>query len=118
MPFIDELNSDQLLAILRSSLALVSASLEEGFDYPVLEAKAEGIPTLLSQISVHDEFHAGSSLFFPVESGEEAFVEGLSRLLSDSRLWWDLSSAGRKLALSLSVSRQQQLLCVQMAELS
>ena len=48
--------------------------MEEGFDYPVLEAKAEGIPTLLSQIPVHVEFHAGSSLFFPAEGGEEAFA--------------------------------------------
>ena len=103
---------------LRSSLALVSASLEEGFDYPVLEAKAEGIPTLLSQIPVHAEFHAGSSLFFPTEGGEEAFALELSRLLTDSRLWWDLSAAGRQLALSLSVTRQQRALNAEIAELS
>ena len=118
LELIQELNSAQLLATLRSSLALVSASLEEGFDYPVLEAKAEGIPTLLSQISVHDEFHAGSSLFFPAESGEEDFVVGLSRLLTDSRLWWELSAKGRQLALALSVTRQQRLLRSQIAELS
>ena len=118
LELIEELNPAQLLAMLRGSLALVSASLEEGFDYPVLEAKAEGIPTLLSQISVHDEFHAGSSLFFPAESGEEAFAAGLSELLTDSRLWWDLSAGGRQLALSLSVTRQQRSLCAQMAELS
>ena len=118
LELIEELNSAQLLAMLRGSLALVSASLEEGFDYPVLEAKAEGIPTLLSQISVHEEFHAGSSLFFPAEGGEEAFASGLSELLTDSRLWWDLSAGGRQLALSLSVTRQQRSLCAQMAELS
>ena len=67
LELIEELDSGELLAMLRSSLALVSASLEEGFDYPVLEAKAEGIPTLLSQIPVHAEFHAASSLFFPAE---------------------------------------------------
>ena len=108
----------ELLAKLRSSLALVSPSLEEGFDYPVLEAKAEGIPTLLSQIPVHAEFHAGSSLFFPAEGGEEVFALELSRLLTDSRLWWDLSAAGRQLALSLSVTRQQRALNAQIAELS
>ena len=118
LELIEELNSAQLLARLRSSLALVSASLEEGFDYPVLEAKAEGIPTLLSQIPVHAEFHAGSSLFFPTEGGEEVFSDALCQLLSDSRLWWDLSAAGRQLALSLSVTRQQHSLCAQMADLS
>ena len=118
LQLIETLNFGQLLAMLRSSLALVSASLEEGFDYPVLEAKAEGIPTLLSQIPVHAEFHAGSSLFFPVEGGEEAFAAALSRLLNDSRLWWDLSAAGRQLALSLSVTRQQHALRAQLADLS
>ena len=44
---IDALPQAQLLKYLRSSLALLSASTEEGFDYPVLEAKAEGIPTLI-----------------------------------------------------------------------
>ena len=117
LEFIQELNPGQLLAMLRSSLALVSASLEEGFDYPVLEAKAEGIPTLLSQISVHEEFHAGSSLFFPAQGGEEAFVGGLTQLLTESRLWCDLSAAGRQLALSLSVTRQQRSLCAQIADI-
>ncbi len=118
LELIQELNNVQLLAVLRSSLALVSASLEEGFDYPVLEAKAEGIPTLLSHIPVHAEYHTGSSLFFPPEGGEEAFALGLNRLLTDSRLWWDLSTAGRELAVSLSVKRQQQAIGVQMAEIS
>ena len=118
LELIQELNPGELLAKLRSSLALVSASLEEGFDYPVLEAKAEGIPTLLSQIPVHAEFHAGSSLFFPAEGGEEAFALELSRLLTDSWLWWDLSAAGRQLALSLSVTRQQRALNAEIAELS
>ena len=118
LELIEELSPVQLLATLRSSLALVSASLEEGFDYPVLEAKAEGIPTLLSQISVHKEFHAGSSLFFPVDNGEEVFAAELSQLLTDTRIWWDLSAAGRQSALSLSVKRQQRSLCAQMADLS
>ena len=118
LELIEELNSDQLLAMLRSSLALVSASLEEGFDYPVLEAKAEGIPTLLSQIPVHAEFHGSSSLFFPAQGGEIVFAEGLSRLLTEPRLWWDLSAVGRQLALSLSVRRQHHALKALLAQLS
>ena len=118
LELIQQLDPCQLLSTLRSSLALVSASLEEGFDYPVLEAKAEGIPTLLSQIPVHTEFHADSSLFFPTEGGEEAFATAISRLLGDSRLWRDLSAAGRELALSLSVMRQQRSLNIQMGLLS
>ena len=107
LELIQELNPAALLAMLRSSLALVSASMEEGFDYPVLEAKAEGIPTVLSQIPVHVEFHAGSSLFFPSEGGEDAFAAALARLLADSRLWW-ISVHRSGLALSLSVTHQQR----------
>ena len=118
LELIQELNPVELLAVLRSSLALVSASLEEGFDYPVLEAKAEGIPTLLSQIPVHTEFHSDSSLFFPIDDGGDAFAEGLCRLLTDSRLWWDLSVAGREVALSLSVTRQRRALNSHIAEIS
>ena len=118
LELIHDLNPDQLLAMLRSSLALVSASLEEGFDYPVLEAKAEGIPTLLSQIPVHAEFHEESSLFFPVEGGEKAFVSALSCLLTDSKLWCDLSSAGRDLAMSMSLSRQHRSLNAQIVDIS
>ena len=118
LELIQELNPVELLAMLRNSLALVSATLEEGFDYPVLEAKAEGIPTLLSQIPVHVEFHAGSSLFFPAEGGEEVFAVALARLLADSRLWWDLSASGRELALCLSVTHQQRALNAQISQLS
>ena len=118
LELIQELNPVELLAMLRSSLALVSASLEEGFDYPVLEAKAEGIPTVVSQIPVHAEFHAGSSLFFPAEGGEEAFATALNRLLTDSRLWWNLSASGRELALSLSVTQQQRALNAQISQFS
>ena len=118
LELIQELNSVELLTMLRNSLALVSASMEEGFDYPVLEAKAEGIPTVLSQIPVHVEFHAGSSLFFPAEGGEEVFAAALARLLADSRLWWDLSASGRELALSLSVTHQQRALNAQISQLS
>ena len=84
----------------------------------MLEAKAEGIPTLLSQIPVHTEFHTGSSLFFPVEGGEERFAAALSQLLTDSRSWCDLSAAGRELALQLSVKRQQRCLRFNIAQIT
>ena len=41
----------KLVEYLRPSSALLSASTEEGFDYPVPEAKAEGTPTLISGYS-------------------------------------------------------------------
>ena len=103
---IDALPQAQLLQYLRSSLALLSASTEEGFDYPVLEAKAEGTPTLISDIPVHREFHQGSSLFFPVDDDGGALADHVIACLQDRRLWMHLSQAGFSLAQMLSLQAQ------------
>ena len=103
---IDALPENELLKHLRSSLALLSASSEEGFDYPVLEAKAEGIPTLISDISVHREFHQDSSLFFPVDDDGGALADLVVDCMQDRSLWRQLSLAGHALAKRLSVEAQ------------
>ena len=103
---IDALPQAELVALVRASMALLSASTEEGFDYPVLEAKAEGIPTLISDIPVHREFHGGSSLFFPTDDEGKAMAGQVRALLWDGALWAHLSNAGLDLARSLSVDRQ------------
>ena len=105
---IPSMDSETLLQTLRDSLALLSASLEEGFDYPVLEAKAEGLPTLISSIPVHQEFHQDSSLFFPADDDGTVLTEHLSTLLKDHSAWRQLSAAGRHLAQSLSIQRQAE----------
>ena len=102
---IGALSHAQLLNYLRSSLALLSASTEEGFDYPVLEAKAEGTPTLISDIPVHREFHQDSSLFFPVDDEGGALGRVIS-CLQDRSLWTQLSKAGFSLAQKLSLEAQ------------
>ena len=89
----------------------MSASTEEGFDYPVLEAKAEGIPTLISDISVHREFHNSSSLFFPIDDNGEILAAHLKALCSGDSTWKQLSTQGYALAQSLSVERQQAEIC-------
>ena len=104
--WIPSLEPQQLLQHLRQSLALISASLEEGFDYPVLEAKAEGLPTLISDIPVHREFHSGSSLFFPPADDGSVLAAHLQQLRQDQRAWQQLSKAGYLLAQGMSVIRQ------------
>ena len=105
---IPSMDSETLLQTLRGSLALMSSSLDEGFDYPVLEAKAEGLPTLISSIPVHQEFHQKSSLFFPADDDGTELTEQLSTLLKDRASWKQLSAAGRDLAQSLSIQRQAE----------
>ena len=103
---IDALPQPKLVRNLRSCLALVSASTEEGFDYPVLEAKAEGIPTIISDIPVHREFHEGSSLLFPVDDDGSALANHVIACLHNQCLWQQLSRSGFELAQRLSVEAQ------------
>ena len=103
---INALPQAELVALVRASMALLSASTEEGFDYPVLEAKAEGIPTLISDIPVHREFHSESSLLFPVDDDGTVLARLVIDLAQDPALWEQLSTRGIELARSLSVERQ------------
>ena len=105
--FIDGMTHQELLTRLRSSLALISSSSHEGFDYPILEAKAEGIPTIVSDIPVHREFHDGSSLLFSANDDGTGLANQVRNLLVDSWLWGQLSRDGLFLAEHLSVDAQQ-----------
>ena len=104
--WIPSLAPQELVQHLRQSLALISSSVEEGFDYPVLEAKAEGLPTLISTIPVHREFHAGSSLFFPPHDDGSVLAAHLQQLRQDPCAWQQLSTAGYHLAQQMGVAAQ------------
>jgi glycosyltransferase involved in cell wall biosynthesis len=105
--FVPSLDAPELVQHLRQSLALISASIEEGFDYPVLEAKAVGLPTVISDIAVHREFHQGSSLFFPPHDDGSVLASHLQQLRTDQQAWQHLSEAGYHLAQQLSVTVQR-----------
>ena len=52
--------SDQAMALLmRAAIAVLAPSREEGFDYPVHEALALGVPVIASDIPAHREYVAG-----------------------------------------------------------
>ena len=80
----------------------------EGFNYPVLEALAEGIPCLISDIPVHRELYHDIALFFnPYDAGEELAVR-MEELMSDHTLWGQLSLLRIGRAHELSLKHQQQ----------
>ena len=95
----------------RSSWALLSTSLMEGFDYPLLEAQAHGLPTLASRIPVHLELHSDVALFVDIEDDGVNLAFNLQRLARDPGLWQQLSQAGRRNAQHLSLNRQCR--CIQ-----
>lgn len=73
--------TDQRLAeVLAGSRGLISASREEGFGLPPLEAIAAGKPVILSDIPVYRELYAKWATFFPVGDPEglaQAISQGL-----------------------------------------
>jgi glycosyltransferase involved in cell wall biosynthesis len=104
---LDGVNTAELVKLFRSSLALVSASTMEGFDYPLLEAKAEGLPTIISDIPVHHEIHENTSLYFNPEQGSDELIEAIVGLAYDQTLWDYLSVSGRNLIAKFTITEQQ-----------
>ncbi len=105
---IDAMPQADMVRTIRSSLGLISTSSMEGFNYPVLEAMAEGVPTLISSIPVHQELYSGCSRFFNLDPGLQQLSAAMLELGSDQDLWTQISTAGMQRAQSLSVIRQQR----------
>ena len=103
---LENIDPIELTDLVRKSFVLISPSQEEGFDYPILEAKAEGIPTLISNIGVHKEFHFDTSSFFEIDKAMLSLSTSLIELFDNSLLWNELSLKGFKLAMSMTVDKQ------------
>lgn len=104
--WIEWLSNSELRRLLRSAFCLISPSLMEGFDYPLLEAQSLGLPTLASRIPVHEEIHQGVALFFNVQDRGDTMAHQLLRLCRESTLWRHLSQAGLSNAAAHTSQRQ------------
>ena len=70
---------------LRSALALVTASHDEGFGIPLVEAMAAGIPVVVSDIPVFREVGGSAALF--CEPDDPVAFAGAVRQLTDPAEW-------------------------------
>jgi len=104
--WIERLNELELQQLLRKAFCLVSPSLMEGFDYPLLEAQALGLPTLASRIPVHEELHREAALLFELQDRGDTMADQLLRLSREPALWRQLSQAGRRNAAVHTSQRQ------------
>jgi len=65
--FHDGVSDEEYVEVLRSATALVTASLDEGFGIPLVEAMSLGIPVVVSDIPIFREIGGEAALFFSPE---------------------------------------------------
>ena len=93
----------QYRAILKDAFALVSASRDEGFGIPLIEAMAVGTPVICSDIEIFREIAADAAYFFnpvdPEQFASQVTSLGLSwqqasekSFLNSKRFDWDASA--------------------------
>lgn len=81
--FLDGVSEAEYINLLDQATALVSASKEEGFGIPVVEAISRGVPVVLSDIPIFHEVAQSAGSYFSTES---EFVEAVLNL-EESEHW-------------------------------
>jgi len=92
--FTGPLRADRLAALYHGSSLFVFPSLHEGFGLPVLEAMAQEVPVLCSDIPVLHEVAGHGARYVPA-TDVDAWTDALVELLSDERARRDLGATGR-----------------------
>jgi glycosyltransferase involved in cell wall biosynthesis len=87
--FHDGTPENEYRELLATSRVLVSASLDEGFGIPLIEAMAEGTPVVVSDIEIFHEVAGEAALFAP-PTDAQAFAAALTRL--DEEMTWSTQS--------------------------
>lgn len=81
--FLGGVTEAEYIEQLDEATALVSASREEGFGIPVVEAMTRGVPVIVSDIPIFHEIAEDAAMYF---SNSDEFVS-LVNSLADSELW-------------------------------
>ena len=87
--FLNGVTDQKYFELLRNSKALVTASLDEGFGIPLVEAMERGTPVITSDIEIFEEVAGDAGLRFHRFDHEE--FAGRVLELSDETLWQELS---------------------------
>jgi glycosyltransferase involved in cell wall biosynthesis len=90
--FFDGVTDEEYTRLLRRASALVTASLEEGFGIPLIEALSMGTPVACSDIPVFHEVAGDGAVYFsPRDPGD---IARAIRSLEDDEKWRFHSAAG------------------------
>jgi glycosyltransferase involved in cell wall biosynthesis len=98
--FWNGISDEDYSKLLSHATALVSASKDEGFGLPIVEAMAQGVPVICSDIEIFKEVAGESALFFDPNKPER-FAEQV-RTLEDPAIRAKLMQAGPKQAQKFS----------------
>ena len=79
--------------LLTHATALVSASKDEGFGIPLVEAMSLGTPIVVSDIPIFHEIGGEAALFAPVDE-PDAFAEAITSL-TDAQTWDEVSARSK-----------------------
>jgi glycosyltransferase involved in cell wall biosynthesis len=93
-------SEDELLALLRSAMALVFPSFYEGLGLPVLEAMGSGCPVITSKNGALEET-AGDAALFVDPCDIDSIADGMAKLASDQVLRESLRGFGLERVSSL-----------------
>jgi glycosyltransferase involved in cell wall biosynthesis len=111
----DGVSDDEYAALLDSATALVSASRDEGFGIPLVEAMGRGTPVVVSDIPIFREIGGDTALYAAVGDAD-AIAARVSELLAPGE--WERRSAaapteaarfdwGRSASVLLELLREQ-----------
>lgn len=104
--FENGVSEDQYHNWLTNSQALVTASLDEGFGIPVIEAMERGLPVVGSDLEIFEEI-GGEALLEFERLNPKAFAEQVQKL-SDPSVWQELSDKSISQAKQFSWQRSAE----------
>ncbi|MFM6974350.1 MAG: glycosyltransferase family 4 protein [Agromyces sp.] len=93
LEFRNGVSDEEYAALLDSATALVSASRDEGFGIPLIEAGSRGTPVAVSDIPIFREVAGSAGCFF--DPNDPADIARALREVSDASNWVERSAAAR-----------------------
>jgi glycosyltransferase involved in cell wall biosynthesis len=100
LQFENGVSEDEYHQWLLRAQALVTASLDEGFGIPVIEAMERGTPAVMSNLEIFEEIAADAGLFFD-PSDPKSFARQIEKL-GDSQRWSSVSKSSEDQAAQFS----------------
>jgi len=94
--FHNGVTDDEYIKLLQGAYCLASASKEEGFGLPIIEAQMIGTPVVCSDMTIFHEVAGDGALFFDFDSPNEFATQVLK--LDDAKFQNDLVVRGRQQA--------------------